>query len=96
MTAYVAPGYTAAAAITAFVGQQAVNHFTATNMSDNQVEQTRIEASARVTQTEIKERGKAFRQAIEAEAIAEYGGGDRSLGYGDRRMIKDAYDSDSE
>jgi hypothetical protein len=30
VTAYVAPGYTVAAAITAFVGQQVVNHFTAT------------------------------------------------------------------
>jgi hypothetical protein len=60
VTAYVAPGYTAAAAVTAFVGQQVINHFTATKVSDNQVEQTRIEASARVGQTEIKRTRQRF------------------------------------
>lgn len=68
-------------------------------MSDNQVEQTKIEVGARVAQTEIQERSKAFRQAMNQPSSGyrgEYGGGDRGSGYSDRRMIEDAYGSDSE
>lgn len=68
-------------------------------MSDNQVEQTKIETGARVAQTEIQECGKALCQAMSQPSSGyrgKYGGADRGSGYSDRRMIEDVYGSDSE
>jgi hypothetical protein len=97
----VAPGYTAAVTATGprpSLESRSSNRFTATKVSDNQVEQTKIEAGARVAQTKIQECGKAFRQAMNQPSCGyrgEYGGGDRGSGYSDRRMIEDTSGSDS-
>ncbi len=90
-------GYTCAAALPDYLRHRAVHYFTATKLSDNEVEKKRIE-EGRSKQTEMEAQERAFHLVMDERART----GDIGSGNGGRWAIEDQrmgtieYISDSE